>query len=107
MKKYAISKFWKEIMEKLLGEALYHGVIADEKSWVIQYEHEVSNMIDDIKAFCIANTQAGMEISNETMARFLIYTEFQHIGNDRLVRRHAIDETKLCEIAANIIDEIV
>lgn len=63
-------------------------------------------MIDDIKCFYIANTQAGTEISNETMAKFLIYTEFQHIGNGRLIQRCAIDEIKLCEIAANIIDEL-
>lgn len=30
-----MDKFWKQTMEILLGQVLYHGVAADEKSWVV------------------------------------------------------------------------
>lgn len=98
--------FWENIMNCLLGVVLYHGRLPEEDTWCKQYRHEVNNMIEDIKNFHQANTDAGIEVSNESMARFLIYTEREHIGNGHFVNECAVDEFQLVMIAAEINDEL-
>lgn len=101
-----MEKFWEDIMNCLLGVILYHGQLPDEKSWCEQYKYEVENMIEDIKNFHNDNSNAGLEVSNEAMARFLVYTEADHIGNTRLVESCAVDELQLLMIAAKINDKL-
>lgn len=75
---------WKDIMERLLGKVLYHGWIPEESSWCEEYSYEIENMMKDIKEFYRSSTDAGLEVSNETMAHFLVYAERQHIDNTHL-----------------------
>ena len=101
-----MEKFWKDIMNCLLGVALYHEELPDEDTWVDQYFYEVQNMIDDIKNFHRSITSAGLEVSNDVMANFLIYAEAEHIGNERLVQKSAVDMNTLLILAAQINDEL-
>lgn len=98
--------FWEDVMNCLLGVILYHGDLPDEDTWCNQYQYEVENMIEDIKNFHKSNNEAGLEISNEAMSKFLVYTEWMHIGNDRLVKKCAIDKEQLLFISAKILDEL-
>ena len=101
-----MDKFWEDIMNCLLGVVLYHGQLPDEESWCKQYEYEVNNMVEDIKHFHDCNLDAGLGSSDEAMARFLLYTEADHIGNAQLVNKCAIDASQLLMIAAKINDEL-
>lgn len=101
-----IDKFWEDIMNCLLGVVLYHGQLPNEESWCREYEYEVNNMLDDIKYFHDVNVDAGLEVSNEAMARFLVYTEAKHIGNAQFINKCAVDESQLLMIAAKINDEL-
>lgn len=101
-----MNKFWEDIMNSLLGVVLYHGHLPDEESWYRQYEYEINNMIDDIRNFHNCNVDAGLEVSNETMARFLVYTESVHIGNAQFVNSCLVDEAQLIMLAAKINDEL-
>lgn len=74
-----MDKFWEDIMNCLLGVDLYHGKLPDEESWCKEYEYEVNNMVEDIKHFHDDNVDVGLEVSNEEMARFLVYTEAEHL----------------------------
>ena len=47
-----------------------------------------------------------LEVSNEAMARFLVYTEAEHIGNAQLVNKCEVDESQLLMIASKINDEL-
>ncbi len=71
-----------------------------------QYEYEVNSMVEDIKHFHDDNVDVGLEVSNEAMARFLVYTEANHIGNAQFVNKCAVDESQLLMIAAKINDEL-
>lgn len=101
-----MSEFWKKTMEYLLGTVLYHGERPDEETWFEQYEYEINNMIDDIKHFHEDNKKVGLEISNEAMARFLVYTEAEHIGNTYIINGQSIDKTGLLKVAMEINDEL-
>ena len=101
-----MNEFWKKTMEYLLGVVLYHGQHPDEKTWFEQYKYEINNMIDDIKQFHEDNRIVGLEISNEAMARFLVYTEAEHIGNTHIINEQSIDETELLKVAMKINDEL-
>ena len=101
-----MDKFWEDTMNYLLGIVLYHGQCPDEKSWCKQYAYEVNNMVEDIKNFHNKNADAGLEVSNEAMARFLVYTEAAHIGNAQFVNVCPIDEFQLIMIATKINDEL-
>lgn len=101
-----MEKFWEDIMNCLLGVVLYHGKLPHEDTWCKQYEYEVNNMIEDIKNFHNDNVDAGLEVSNEAMARFLVYTEADHIGNTQMVNTCPVDESQLLMIAAKINDEL-
>lgn len=74
-----MDKFWEDIRNCLLGVDLYHGKLPDEESWCKEYEYEVNNMVEDIKHFHDDNVDVGLEVSNEEMARFLVYTEAEHL----------------------------
>ncbi len=99
--------FWRCIVNNLL-DVLYHGQKPDdpEKDWVGAYYFECLNMIEDIEHFHAAIFDAGHEISNETMANFLIYAEFMHIGNELFVQKAPVDMKELIAIAAQINDEL-
>ena len=99
-------KFWEDIMNCLLRVVLYHGQLPDEETWFKQYRYEVNNMIEDTNNFHNSNVDAGLEVSNEAMARFLVYAEADHIGNAQLVNKCAIDASQLLMIAAKINDEL-
>lgn len=101
-----IDKFWEDIIKYLLGVVLYHGQLPDEESWYKEYEYEVNNMVEDIKHFHDDNMNVGLEVSNEAMARFLVYTEADHIGNAQFVNKCEIDESQLLMIASKINDEL-
>ena len=101
-----MDNFWEDIMNCLLGVVLYHGQLPNEETWCKQYQYEVNNMIEDIKNFHNSNIDAGLEVSNEAMARFLVYTEANHIGNTQFVNRCAVDELQLLMIASKINDEL-
>ena len=101
-----MNKFWEDIMNCLLGVVLYHGQLPDEESWYKEYEYEVNNMVEDIKHFHNDNVNVGLEVSNEAMARFLVYTEAEHIGNAQFVNKCEIDESQLLMIASKINDEL-
>ena len=101
-----MDKFWEDIMNCLLGVVLYHGQLPDKESWCKQYEYEVNNMVEDIKHFHDYNVDAGLEVSNEAMAKFLVYIESDHIGNAQFVNKCAVDESQLLMIAAKINDEL-
>ena len=104
-----MDKFWEDTMNYLLGIVLYHGQLPDDKSWCKQYEYEVNNMVEDIMNFHNKNADAGLEVSNEAMARFLVYTEAAHIGEAAhvgFVNSCPIDESQLLMIAAKINDEL-
>lgn len=98
--------FWKNTMNCLLGTVLYHGQLPEEESWCEQYENEINNMIQDIKQFHKANTDTGHEVSNNEMARFLIYAESEHIGNKHIIKECAINEEQLLMIASKINDKL-
>ena len=66
----------------------------------------VHNMVEDIKHFHDYNVDAGLEVSNEAMAKFLVYIESDHIGNAQFVNKCAVDESRLLMIAAKINDEL-
>ena len=95
--------FWKDIMDCLL-DILYHGAQPDDGTWHRQYEQEMSSMIDDVKNFHRANTEAGFEVSNESLSHFLVYAEQTHIGNSQLIRKCPVDTKKLYLLAAQIND---
>ncbi len=101
-----MDKFWEDTMNCLLGVVLYHGMLPDDESWCKQYEHEINNIINDIKEFHKANKEAGFEVSNSEMARFLVYQEFVHISNEHFVKKCAVDEDQLIMISAKINDEL-
>lgn len=101
-----MNDFWKNIMNCLLGVALYHGALPNEETWVQQYKYETENMVEDIKNFHESAKQAGLEISNEAMAMFLIYTEYDHIGNDHIVKKSSVDMNTLLVLAVQINDEL-
>lgn len=101
-----MDKFWEDIMNCLLGVVLYPGQLPDEETWCKQYQYEVNNMIEDIKNFHNSNVDAGLEVSNEAMARFLVYAEAEHIGNAQFVNKFAVDESQMIMIAAKINDEL-
>lgn len=63
-------------------------------------------MVKDIKAYHQSNTEAGLEVSNEAMAHFLVYVEHEHIGNTHFVKSCAVDEVRLLLIAAGINKEL-
>lgn len=93
---------WEDIMNCLLGVVLYHGQLPDEESWYKQYEYEINNMVEDIEHFYNDNINAGLEVSAESMARFLVYTEACHIGNTQFVNKCAVDKSQLLMIATKI-----
>lgn len=98
--------FWKNIFNRALS-ILYHNVDPDETgSWAYQYEYETKEMEEDVKKFHKAVKNAGYEISNEAMAFFLIYTESEHINNNHLIKKEAIDINTLITVAADINDEL-
>lgn len=97
---------WKDIMNCLLGVVLYHGRLPEEASWCEQYNCEVRSMVKDIKVYHQSNTEAGLEVSNEAMAHFLVYVEHEHIGNTHFVKSCAVDEVRLLLIAAGINKEL-
>nr|DAG49022.1 MAG TPA: hypothetical protein [Caudoviricetes sp.] len=99
-----MNQFWIDTMNYLLGDVLYHGNCKCD--WCQQYEYEIECMIKDIKDFHAANVDAGLDISNDAMARFLVCTEYMHIGNSRAVKRSPVDEMELLAIAAHINDEL-
>ena len=101
-----MDKFWEDIVNCLLGVALYHGALPDEKTWVEEYWYETNSMVEDIKHFHESVKSAGMEVSNETMAMFLIYTEFMHIGNDHFIEEAPVDMNTLLILASQINDEL-
>ena len=101
-----MNKFWEDIMNCLLGVVLYHGQLPDEEMWCKQYEYEVKNMIEDIQHFHASNKDAGIEISNDAMASFLVFTENEHIGNTQFVNKCVVDEMQLLTIASKINDEL-
>ena len=101
-----MDKFWEDIMNCLLGVVLYHGKLPDEETWCKQYQYEVNNMIEDIKNFHNSNVDAGLKVSNQAMARFLVHTEADHIGNAQFVNKCAVDELQLLMIASKINDEL-
>lgn len=101
-----MDKFWEDVMNCLLGVILYHGQLPDEETWCKQYQYEVNNMIEDIKNFHNSNEDAGLEVNNDAMARFLVYTEKEHIGNAQFVNKCAVDELQLLMIASRINDEL-
>ena len=101
-----MDKFWEDTMNCLFGVVLYHGQLPDKETWCKQYEYEVNNMIEDIKNFHNSNVDAGLGITNEAMARFLVYTENKHIGNTHLVNSCAVDASQLLMIAVKINDEL-
>ena len=101
-----MDKFWKDTMNCLLGVVLYHGMLPDEESWCKQYEYEINNIIHEIKNFHKANRDAGFEVSDSEMARFLVYQEFIHIGNEHFVKECVVDESQLLTIAAKINNEL-
>lgn len=100
-----MEKFWEDTINWLLA-VLYHGHLPEKESWCKQYTHEVNNMIEDIKHFHQDNIDAGLIVSNESMANFLVYTEREHIGNEHIVKECAVDELQLLMIAAQILDEL-
>lgn len=102
----AMNQKWKDIMNCLLGVVLYHGRLPEEMSWCEQYNYEVINMIKDIKVYHQSNTEAGLEVSNEAMAHFLVYVEHEHIGNTHFVKSCTVDEVQLLMIAAEINEEL-
>lgn len=97
---------WKDIMNCLLGVVLYHGRLPEESSWCQQYDYEIKNMIKDIKAYHQSNKEVGLEVNNESMARFLVYVEREHIGNTHIVKSCAVDKMQLLMIAAEINEEL-
>ena len=101
-----MEKFWEDIMNDLLGVVLYHGHLPDDETWCRQYDYEVKMMINDIKHFYKANMDAGIEVSDGAMANFLVFTEFEHIGNERLVKECTIDENQLLMVAERINNEL-
>lgn len=101
-----MDKFWEDIMNCLLGVVLYHGQLPDEETWCEQYQYEVNIMIEDIKNFHNSNVDAGLEVNNEAMARFLVHTEADHIGNEQFVKKCAVDELQLLMIASKINDKL-
>ena len=101
-----MDKFWEDIINCLLGVALYHGRLPDEETWVKEYVYETENMVEDIKHFHESAKSAGMEVSNEAMAMFLIYTEFMHIGNEHIIEESAVDMDTLLVLASQINDKL-
>lgn len=93
-------------MNCLLGVVLYRGQLPDEESWCKQYEYEVNSMVEDIKHFHDDNMDVGLEVSNEEMAKFLVYTEANYIGNAKFLNKCAVDESQLLIIASKINDEL-
>jgi hypothetical protein len=93
--------FWKGIMEEMLA-VLYHGKDQNGGDWIKDYEYECQSIIDDIKYFHGALTQASQQASDEAMAQFLNYTEFTHIGNDALIKKETVDINRLVIVAAKI-----
>ena len=101
-----MNEFWKNTMNCLLGVVLYHGKLPDEETWVKQYRPEIENMVEDIKCFHKSVESAGLEVSNEAMALFLIYSESNHIGNDYIVTSEKVDMDMLISLASQINDEL-
>lgn len=101
-----MNQLWEDIINGLLGVALYHGKLPDDETWVKQYEHEAQNMMEDIKNFHKSIKSAGLEVSNEAMAMFLIYSEFEHIGNNHLIKKADVDRNTLLFFASKINDEL-
>lgn len=65
-----MTEFWKEIIETLLGDILYHGEHPDEKTWCAAYEYETQNIVDDIKDFHEVITNTGITVTDEVLADF-------------------------------------
>lgn len=101
-----------KLVQKLNAEEKKHRWIPveerlpEEASWCEQYNCEVRSMVKDIKAYHQSNTEAGLEVSNEAMAHFLVYVEHEHIGNTHFVKSCAVDEVRLLLIAAGINKEL-
>ena len=100
-----MNDFWKNIMDDLL-DVLYHGAQPDDGTWHDQYANEMISMMNDVKQFHRANAEAGLEISNESIANFLVYAEQTHIGNSQFISKSPVDTTKLCLLAAQINDDL-
>lgn len=103
-----ISGFWQDTMNRFF-EVIYPGISPDETSWCVQYPYEIFYIVEAIKHFYFNNMELGFEISNEAMARFLIYAEYEHIGNlsnFSLLPSYSINENELLMIAAQINDEL-
>ncbi len=101
-----MSQKWKDIMNYLLGVVLYHERLPEGASWCELYDSEIKNMIKDIKAYHQSNTEAGLEVSNESMAHFLVYVEHEHISNTHLVKSAVVNEIQLLMVAAEINEEL-
>ena len=95
-----MNNLWKDIMNRVFL-VLYHGAEPDEgKTWTTQYSYETRHIISDIKDFHKSMKNAGHEISNQSMADFLIREEYEVIGNTLLVRQETVDmEALLLEAA--------
>lgn len=100
-----MNKFWEDVINEILT-ILYHGIQSDDVDWVHQYEYESENMVSDIKDFHEALKEAGHEVNNETMANFLIYTEYAHINNNIAVTESIVNMNELITIAIRINDEL-
>ena len=89
-----MEQFWKNAMETLLRNILYRDKNEENCLWTDEYSDEVKNMVEDIKDFYKAVTDAGIEVSSSAMAEFLVYTEWKHLGNKFSVL-HPDDKSQL------------
>lgn len=100
MKKETISEEWKIILNDLLDTLYYEK--PREETWWHSFRHEFYQMYCDIYDFCAVNKSAGLEISSETVVRFLVYEAWMYRGIFHgTIKEHA-NAARLLEIASKV-----
>lgn len=71
-----------------------------------ELECQEAKMRNQLKAFHKANHDAGFEVSNDAMGKFLIYLKSVHLDKYPFIKKGSMGERELMRLAAGINDEL-
>lgn len=98
-----MSRFREKIDD--IFEALYGNKIdeACRQMWSNTYKYESNNMENDYVEYLRCMELVNLNPTIDDVVRFIIYTEYMHIGNDHFVRNN-MNLAKLEEIVKELIN---
>jgi hypothetical protein len=91
-----------EIFEALYGSITNNSNDYDNVKYSKIYDYEVQSMIEDYTNYLKCMSDINIKPVVEDIAKFIIYTEYVHIGNETRVKEN-LNVNKLKEVASKLI----